>query len=724
MKLRELKSYLLVLYVCVFLFVIFKQINIIDPDENEHFRYSIGRTHDMDRELNQLVYRAWYGQLDGNAPLLEVARLVKESKKDIQAAPQFLPKKGQAKLNRLLENYRSTLGLRERLLAEFMKQKDRFTRTLLSLGRMETKEKELEGGTPDFFADMLIWDLYMGQNLSGRLHPTGLQTHVKELERIRRSLLETGKGGDELELVTEVLTLQRSKSAADSIANRIVTLPLDDQADAIFQECDASFEQVLKEVNYYRLLLVAMSVVLAVYTAYTMVKLKRSALALQTANETLENRVEERTLTLTRLNAELNHEVEERERGEAALKQNNKRLEWALVELEQAQQQVIQQERLRAVGEMASGIAHDFNNSLVPIAGYTELLMLRPEYRKDDEKASYYLSTILRASQDAAHTVSRLKEFYRFREDNEAFGPIDLNTLIEQSVDLTRPRWKDQAQAEGREIQVRLDLGEIPPLQGIEAKMRDLLANLIFNAVDALPEGGIITLSTRFRDDKTIILEVRDTGVGMTEAVRKRCLEPFFSTKGEKGTGLGLSTVYGNVQRHGGKIEVKSKEGEGTVFRIAFPMQQREEEQEASVGVSPPASSARSLRILLVDDDPMVREVVEEHLLLLGHTVETASDGLEALKRTQESMYDIVFTDRAMPGLNGDQLAQAISTGPSKTPVVLLTGFGDFMRASNELPPGVNLILSKPVKQEDLIHAIEALTASQTESLVGVSSAA
>ena len=224
--------------------------------------------------------------------------------------------------------------------------------------------------------------------------------------------------------------------------------------------------------------------------------------------------------------------------------------------MKQTQQNIIQQERLRALGQMASGIAHDFNNALTPILGFSELLLKRSEGLDDRDTVERYLRMMNMAAQDAATVVgnSRLREFYRKREEGENFAPASLHDLVGQAISLTQPRWKDEAQAKGITIKMETDLQEVPLIIGDESELREALTNLVFNAVDAMPDGGTITLRTR-RDGNQVVLEVSDTGTGMTEEVRQRCLDPFFTTKGahtSSRTGMGLAMVYGIVQRHEG----------------------------------------------------------------------------------------------------------------------------------------------------------------------------
>ena len=242
----------------------------------------------------------------------------------------------------------------------------------------------------------------------------------------------------------------------------------------------------------------------------------------------------------------------------------------ALTELKQTQNQIVQQERLRAFGEMAGGVVHDFNNSLVSIIGYSDLLLNNPDILADRSITVGHLKTMNTAGRDAAQVVSRLRNFYRSRESEDIFAAVDLNEVIEQSVSLTQPKWKTQALTSGRKIEVELDLEKLSPVSGNPAELREALTNLIFNAVDAMPAGGTVTLRSR-AEDNAVLFEISDTGTGMSEDVRTRCLEPFFSTKGDKGTGLGLSMVFGIIKRHNGTLDIESVVDRGSTFRIRFP---------------------------------------------------------------------------------------------------------------------------------------------------------
>jgi PAS domain S-box-containing protein len=395
-------------------------------------------------------------------------------------------------------------------------------------------------------------------------------------------------------------------------------------------------------------------------------------------------------------------DISDRKSSEEKLQESNRLLEEALSELRKTQQQIIQQERLRALGQLASGIAHDFNNALMPILGYSDLLLTVPDILSDREKSKKFLEAIKVSSEDAKDVVDRLREFYRNRTENDVFNQINLNYLVKQVVSLTMLKWKDQALSNGVNIRVLTDLGDIPFIKGIEAELREVLTNLIFNSVDAINTNGDIILQTRSEGNK-VLLKVIDTGSGMTEDVLNRCFEPFFSTKGENGTGLGLSVIHGIIRRHNGTIEAKSELGQGTTFSIYLPSSEYEQslkkEQKAH-------TISKSLHVLVVDDEPVIQDIIGEFLTKDGHTYELANNGREGLIKFKSSHFDLIVTDKAMPDIGGDQLATLIRQISPEIPIIMLTGFGNIMNSAGEMPNAVDCVLGKPLKLQDFRNAV------------------
>jgi signal transduction histidine kinase/ActR/RegA family two-component response regulator len=399
-------------------------------------------------------------------------------------------------------------------------------------------------------------------------------------------------------------------------------------------------------------------------------------------------------------------------------------LQRAYEDLRQTQESVMQQERLRALGQMASGIAHDINNALSPAALYAQSLLERDHSLSGT--AREYLGVIQRAIDDVGHTVARMREFYRPREAELMLSPVDLNLLVQQVAELTRARWNDMPQERGIVIDLKNELAlDLPPIMGAENEIRDALTNLVFNAVDAMPEGGTLTLRSiagplgtgrgELSSTATVSVEVTDTGIGMTEAIRSRCLEPFFTTKGERGTGLGLAMVYGMVRRHSADLEIDSELGAGTTVRLIFSAATPLAEiPPAAIPVHPP----RPLRILLVDDDPLLLKSLKDVLESEGHVV-TPTDGgqrgidefFAAEKRGEP--FAVVITDLGMPNIDGRTVAAAIKSAAPATPVILLTGWGHRLQSEGELPEHVDRVLSKPPRIAALRMALAELTTPQ-----------
>jgi signal transduction histidine kinase len=394
-----------------------------------------------------------------------------------------------------------------------------------------------------------------------------------------------------------------------------------------------------------------------------------------------------------------------RKQAEEDLRASNRELEKALNELKATQQQVIQQERLSAIGQMASGIAHDFNNNLTPILGFAELLLENDRLLDNKAETRRCLEMLRTSAKDAASVVSRLREFYRPAETDEEFPVVDLAKIVQQAVSLTEPKWRRQTQAKGLTVEVVADAKASPFVAGQESALREVLTNLIFNAVDAMPEGGRVSIETSIEGEDAVI-RVRDTGTGMTETVRQRCLEPFFSTKGERGTGLGLSMVYGIIERHRGKLEIESAAGQGTTFIIRLPLA----ENSPLVAAAPSSPRSKSvLNVLIVDDEPRILEVVSAYLRCDGHSVSTASSGREALEKFQRNEFDLVVLDRVMPEMSGDQTARFIKQVKPDIPVIMLTGFGALIEVTGSQPAPVDVVLNKPVTLDALRQTIDKL---------------
>ena len=400
-------------------------------------------------------------------------------------------------------------------------------------------------------------------------------------------------------------------------------------------------------------------------------------------------------------------------------------LQQAYEELRRTQQVVVQQERLRALGQMASGIAHDINNALSPITAYSELLLGKRQIPPDTAKE--YLKSINSSAVDIARIVARMREFYRRRDSTEMLTKVNINKTIEEVIGLTRPRWRDVCQREGVSIQIKPELeADIPSLLSDSSELREALINLIFNSLDAMPYGGTIHLITRSvlrppakgstEGERALQIEVRDDGLGMDEKTRRRCLEPFYSTKIQRGgSGLGLAMVYGMMQRHEGTIDVDSSPGKGTSVRLTFPFRKAAGPDKS--GETTHTTQERPLNILCIDDEPHVLQLLTDCLAPFGHAITTASTGERGLElfRTAKSKnhpYEAIITDLGMPGLDGRQVAKAIKAESSSTPIIMLTGWGATMKEDNEKSPEVDVLIEKPPNIQRLQETLLQVTST------------
>ncbi|MEO5617060.1 MAG: ATP-binding protein, partial [Candidatus Eisenbacteria bacterium] len=368
-------------------------------------------------------------------------------------------------------------------------------------------------------------------------------------------------------------------------------------------------------------------------------------------------------------------------------------------ELRETQTQLVQSAKLNALGEMASGVAHDFNNILAAILGRTQLLLQRieaPELRSQ-------LRVIEQAALDGAHTVRRVQEFTRVRHDAD-FETLDLNQIVEGVLELTRPVWEEGARRRGITIGVSTDLTARQTVAGNASELREVFTNLVLNAVDAMPWGGELSLSSR-DDEGQLVVRIRDTGVGMSPEVRHRIFDPFFTTKAVKGTGLGLSVAYGIVTRHEGSIAVGSEIHLGTEFTLRFPAGHGREVVVPTVPLGP----LPTLRVLVVDDEEIVLDVLADLLRVLEQDVTTARGGIAGREAVLAGNFDVVFTDLGMPDLNGWDLALTVKSARPGVGVVLVTGWGTQLEGGAAMAHGVDRVMSKPVSIDDLDRALRQI---------------
>jgi signal transduction histidine kinase/ActR/RegA family two-component response regulator len=379
-------------------------------------------------------------------------------------------------------------------------------------------------------------------------------------------------------------------------------------------------------------------------------------------------------------------------------------------ERERIREQYTQMEKLSALGELASGVAHNFNNTLTGILARAQLL----QETQDRDEMRRGLRIIIQTAEDGAKTVKRIQDFARQRRDQD-FVSIDVDQLMLEVAEITRPRWKDAAEAKNVHIRLVRQIGSNAAIMGDAGELREVLVNMVFNAVDAMPEGGTLTLSTQ-ESGGAVEICVSDTGTGMTEDVRSRIFDPFFTTKGKGGMGLGLSVSYGIIRRHEGSVEVDSEVKRGTTFRLRLPK---------ADGTSVPAKAAvpsklheravGSLRILVVDDEDYVRELLYDILAREGCDVALAAEGPEALRIFDGREFDAVFTDVGLPGMSGWELARAVRERDEQVALAVITGWGDTVSPEEQSAAKADWVVPKPFTIDRITDLVREISHRKSE---------
>jgi signal transduction histidine kinase/CheY-like chemotaxis protein len=372
-------------------------------------------------------------------------------------------------------------------------------------------------------------------------------------------------------------------------------------------------------------------------------------------------------------------------------------LERALEGVQKSQDQLVQVERLRALGEMAAGVAHDFNNLLAVVMLRTDLLLARGQAPTVAES----LTLIRQAAQDGAQTVRRIQEFTRTRS-TRPFGQVDMYRVLHEVVELARPRWRDQAQSRGVTYDVRVEGGKVPLVAGTAEELREALLNLLNNALEAMPAGGTFTFSAAAEGDR-VVIRAADGGCGMSEETRRRVFEPFFTTKGAQGNGLGLAVVWGIMARHGGEITVDSVLGQGTTFTIRLPVPAVLPLDQGAAGA---LRLPRGRRVLVVEDNHEILRSLGDVLRDNGCEVLEAANGATALARLETETVDLVLTDLAMPGVSGWEVASTCRERYPQTPVGLITGFGDQIEPEKVERHGIQFVVAKPFSSDELLQVV------------------
>jgi PAS domain S-box-containing protein len=412
----------------------------------------------------------------------------------------------------------------------------------------------------------------------------------------------------------------------------------------------------------------------------------------------------------------LSFEVTELVTARQEADQARRSAEHLLAQVQATQLQMVQVEKMRAIGELASGVAHDFNNALMAILGYTELA---EESLDDPEELAKQLAIIRKAAEDASTTVERLQRFAKQRV--KAHGELtDVNAIVQDVIDMTRPRWKDSAQREGRIYEVSANLHPVPPIIAEPSGLREVMVNLIHNALNAMPNGGKLMLSTQAAGTDQVEISIEDNGIGMSPEVAARVFDPFFTTRGVEGTGLGLAVSWTIVQRYGGFIELDTSPGQGARFMLRFPVATESNVELRQTTKRAPSPRVTGGRALVVDDEPFVASVLMTILTRHGYEVVAVHSGkaaLECLAEKTDTPFDIVLTDHGMPDLTGLQLVAEVKRLYPDLPVLLLTGWGESVLDTHITDVFPDAVLGKPINQLDLVDAIARVLKSSSKAV-------
>jgi signal transduction histidine kinase/CheY-like chemotaxis protein len=366
-------------------------------------------------------------------------------------------------------------------------------------------------------------------------------------------------------------------------------------------------------------------------------------------------------------------------------------------------------DELHTLGETVGGLAHNLNNSLAAILAYAEMMLREAQ----TETARRRLTVMRDVALEASATVRRLQESVS-RQPQVAFGPVGLPAVIAEALEMAAPRWRDDAQRRGIVISVVQDLEALPPVEGNAFELRDAILRLILNAVTAMPEGGVLTIRALSEESGWVLVEVRDTGVGMDDEVRRRVIERARNLRPGQDSGHGLEHVSDVVERHGGTFSIDSQRGAGTAARIRLHAS-RFQIIPPSGGMERALSTEQSARVLLVDDDPRLVAVLSDMLRAEGHPVATATNGEEAVALFDPAAHDVVITDLGMPRMNGWEVAERVKARSPATAVFLLTGWGEGVSA-HESSQFVDRVIAKPVSAESLLEQLRELGRSGAAS--------
>jgi signal transduction histidine kinase len=383
----------------------------------------------------------------------------------------------------------------------------------------------------------------------------------------------------------------------------------------------------------------------------------------------------------------------------------NEQLQKEVTECKKAEQALIQSEKLKSLGTITAGISHEFNNILNIISGHVQLLQMG---YKDHSKLMDSLSIIRRSVDDGAEISKKMLEFTQAKKNTTGFVCSDINEILKQAIEFTMPRWKNMAQAKGTNYNMDTEgMKRVPSILCNPTELREVFVNIINNALDAMPDGGSLSFRTWSKGD-TVFVSITDTGEGMTVDVKKNIFDPFFTTRCPEGTGLGMSTSYSKMVRHGGKIEVDSKEGKGSTFTLQFPA--TTETVSPKVSPEPKQEIKRNnLRILVVDDEKNICNILDKFLSGSGHKVKTVDNGADAINIIKAEDIDLVLCDLAMPNVYGYDVVRTLNELEKRPKIGIMTGWGEKLKPIDDEDFKVDFIIKKPFDFSELSKQINEL---------------
>ncbi len=369
---------------------------------------------------------------------------------------------------------------------------------------------------------------------------------------------------------------------------------------------------------------------------------------------------------------------------------------------------LLQSEKLKSIGRRTAGSGHEFNNIRASISGNIQLML--QDY-KDNEKLANTLNIIMKATNDGAQISGKMSSFAKTEVDITEYVTSDVRDLIKQSIEFTKPRWKNMAQANG--INYHIDMEDVRGKSEVHCnstEMREVFINIIHNSLEAMPDGGKIFFST-WNKDGVAFVSISDTGKGMTEDVRKKVFDPFFTTRRPVGTGLGMSIVYSILSRHNGKIEVKSEIGMGTTFTLQLPLFTRAD-SIIEISETEQLSKGNGLHILVVDDEKQICDILERFLSIEGHMVRTVDNGAEAIILAGATSYDLVLCDMVMPEVFGYDVIRALNELGRRPKIGIITGWGKKLEPIEDENIKVDFILKKPFDLSEVSRLINNVFSS------------